>query len=385
MKKAARIFIYCWMVFIGLFLLTVFTSKSLPEGNILTVEQINSANLSQIVGSVSPKSRLIWIAGGLVSGGLCLLWLRLLDVRELRNPVTLLLGLFVLMLGSFGAGYGTALDILRVSIQRAWDVPLAGENLNKYEHPFLDVTFSLTLAVLILLTAYALCFRRKKVPVNARLRKAGIFLMIIGLLCLLGATAGDPKPVGTMIWCATAALGVILVRKAEKQHLFAGLRSTAASTTVSSRKPISILKRLLSSAGAPSAKATPHDVTPLMTAAYNGEMEAAEALLADGVDPNAKDDDRRTALMFAAAKGHTGIVNLLLNYRADPNLRELAYGRTALMGAAHKGHLDTVEALLAGDADANAKDNDHMTAMDLAKEAEHSEIVQMLKDAGAWE
>ena len=55
------------------------------------------------------------------------------------------------------------------------------------------------------------------------------------------------------------------------------------------------------------------------------------------------------------------------------------------MDAAMEGHTSTVQALLAKGADVNAKSKFGSTALRLAKEKEHKEIVRILKEAGAKE
>lgn len=55
------------------------------------------------------------------------------------------------------------------------------------------------------------------------------------------------------------------------------------------------------------------------------------------------------------------------------------------MVAADEGHTDIVHALLANGADVNAKAYDGNTALMLAKQNGHKEIVRILKEAGAKE
>ena len=47
---------------------------------------------------------------------------------------------------------------------------------------------------------------------------------------------------------------------------------------------------------------------PIHTAAWCGDVEAAQLELANGADVNAKDDYDRTALMWAAEFGHKKVV-----------------------------------------------------------------------------
>jgi ankyrin repeat protein len=57
--------------------------------------------------------------------------------------------------------------------------------------------------------------------------------------------------------------------------------------------------------------------TPLMLAAFRGDVAGVLDLLERGADANARDADGDTALMFAAYKGHGLIVALLLQYGAN--------------------------------------------------------------------
>jgi serine/threonine-protein phosphatase 6 regulatory ankyrin repeat subunit B len=57
--------------------------------------------------------------------------------------------------------------------------------------------------------------------------------------------------------------------------------------------------------------------TPLMLAAFRGDISTVKSLLLAGADVNARDKDGDTALMFAAYRGHTEIVSLLLDHGAN--------------------------------------------------------------------
>ena len=96
--------------------------------------------------------------------------------------------------------------------------------------------------------------------------------------------------------------------------------------------------------------------------------------------------DLNADLLKAAEDGNTEVVKTLITKGADVNAKLIEgemKGWTALMAAAGKGHTDTVRALLGAGADLNAKDKESKTALTYAKENDHNEIVQLLKQAGA--
>jgi ankyrin repeat protein len=82
----------------------------------------------------------------------------------------------------------------------------------------------------------------------------------------------------------------------------------------------------------------------LTWAATWGRQEVVELMLRKGVDPNGKDDDA-TALHFAAAYGHLGLVRLLMKYGASLETLN-SYGGTVLSGTlwyAYNGPIDGVD------------------------------------------
>ena len=82
-------------------------------------------------------------------------------------------------------------------------------------------------------------------------------------------------------------------------------------------------------------------------------LEAVKALLARGAKPDARERRGQTALMWAAAEGHTAVVRALIEAGADINAT-LDSGFTPFFFAVREGHLDTVRAFLAAGVDVNA-------------------------------
>ena len=82
---------------------------------------------------------------------------------------------------------------------------------------------------------------------------------------------------------------------------------------------------------------------PLTCAAKQGHLEAAQILIDSNADIEMTDDSHMTALMWAAENGHTDVVRLLLSKGADVNATH--YGETALNLAKGKGRTDIVDLL----------------------------------------
>ncbi|KAH8801330.1 ankyrin repeat-containing domain protein, partial [Flagelloscypha sp. PMI_526] len=84
----------------------------------------------------------------------------------------------------------------------------------------------------------------------------------------------------------------------------------------------------------------------LHLAAYHGDQELVRLLVESGrVNLNAIGGDYGTALEAAAARGHTGIVDQLLQANADPNIIGGDYG-SALCAACANGYEPIVRRFL---------------------------------------
>lgn len=119
----------------------------------------------------------------------------------------------------------------------------------------------------------------------------------------------------------------------------------------------------------------------LMAAAFRGHTTVVERLL-DAKAATA--GDGWTALHYAAYAGYDEIIRLLVKH--DTALDALApNGQTALMLAASNGKLEAVKLLIDADADMDLKDPKGATALTLARAGGHEAVVEYLRKVGAVE
>ena len=136
---------------------------------------------------------------------------------------------------------------------------------------------------------------------------------------------------------------------------------------------------LLLERGADVNLANVDQVTPLMAAAYYEHPDMARMLIDNNADVNAVDQTQKSAMVYAAGKGQTEIVErLLATQKMTPNT---AYnnGLTALMWAGASGHVATVQALLKHGADPAMVDNRGKTVLQMAEENGFPDVVKLLQ------
>lgn len=136
--------------------------------------------------------------------------------------------------------------------------------------------------------------------------------------------------------------------------------------------------------------------TPLLEAAGQGHAEVVEFLIAKGADVNARGMGL-TPLLAASSWGRLAFattgdkartIRILLANGADVNLQDeswLKTGRTPLMFAVLKGDAALVQALLACGARLDLKDKEGQTALSLAKKDGLEYIEQLLTKAAKGE
>jgi ankyrin repeat protein len=114
------------------------------------------------------------------------------------------------------------------------------------------------------------------------------------------------------------------------------------------------VKRLLR-AGADVSLANRYGATPMSLASEEGNTEILQVLLEVGADADSPNRDGQTALLAVARTGKVEAARLLLDHGATVDARERWGGQTALMWASARRHPEMIELLIAKGADVNAR------------------------------
>jgi ankyrin repeat protein len=119
-----------------------------------------------------------------------------------------------------------------------------------------------------------------------------------------------------------------------------------------------------------------------LTAARKGDVAAVKALLAKGVNVNAKTRYGATALSYACDRGNVEMVKLLLDSGADVNAKDTFYGEVPIgwAAAAQRGNTDMARVVLEI---GGVKQDVMNSALGRALANNFNEIAEMLKKAGA--
>ncbi len=171
-----------------------------------------------------------------------------------------------------------------------------------------------------------------------------------------------------------------LLQKGADPNLRDASRYSALYQAIRKKHPALI--KALKAAGAQDIDSLDNFRGELVWAVKTLSVREVLVALARGADPNFKGDIGDTALMHAALREDTEMVNALIDAGADPNIAD-KYGQTALMNAVISGRAEVVEALINAGANPNAVDTRGQTALMFAGNRRRVAIVKMLLDKGA--
>lgn len=139
------------------------------------------------------------------------------------------------------------------------------------------------------------------------------------------------------------------------------------------------LIHLLLEAGANPNLRNHYGETAIMLASYHGEAGMAKQFYIKGAEINHRGWN---PLIYAATKGHTQIIEMLLDVGAKIDSTS-DNGTTALMMAARGNHLEAVKLLLKSGANPNIRNESGGTALNFALGREHQKVVELLQFNGA--
>ncbi len=136
-------------------------------------------------------------------------------------------------------------------------------------------------------------------------------------------------------------------------------------------------------AGARVKAANRYGVTPLLLACETGSALTAQALLGAGADANDALPEGETALMIAARSDKREIVKLLAAAGARVEAKESWRGQTAIMWAAAEGHAGIIRTLVELGADLKGRTDGGFTPLLFAVRAGKIDAVRALLELGA--
>jgi len=120
-------------------------------------------------------------------------------------------------------------------------------------------------------------------------------------------------------------------------------------------------------AGADVALANNYGATPMSLAAEVGNTDMLKVLLEAGANADSPNPDGQTALLAVSRTGNVAAAKLLLDHGATIDAKEKFGGQTALMWASARRHPEMMQLLISKGADVNARSTDrdyqrHVTA-----------------------
>lgn len=148
-------------------------------------------------------------------------------------------------------------------------------------------------------------------------------------------------------------------------------------------KKAAVVKLLLERGADKNGKDSFNELTPLMYAAAKGDTQTITVLLDSGASLTVRNRYGTDVLYMAILNNKFDAAKLLITKGANPNQTLGKQKRTMLMQAAFSGRTDAVRFLLGNGADATIRDGRKMSALEHATRQDDPKIIHMLIKSGA--
>ena len=201
------------------------------------------------------------------------------------------------------------------------------------------------------------------------------------------STINTPNPKNTAlynaIWAGNAKEAKALLEQGADVNAMDRFQESVLMCAVKNRH-VEIVKLLLA-AGANVNFVNRFQESVLMRAVKNGHVEIAKLLIDAWADVNSVDSSQRSVLMQAVMGKHVEIAKLLIDAGANVNVVD-RFKESVLMRAVAWGcQAEMIKLLIDAGANVNYKDNVGRSILQIAEQNGSTEIVDLLKSAGAKE
>lgn len=123
--------------------------------------------------------------------------------------------------------------------------------------------------------------------------------------------------------------------------------------------------------------------TALISAVKTKNIVMVRLLLSNGANVNLINNDGESPLLFAAYQGDENLIKILLKAGANPNQARKRFKIAPLHVAAARGEVVIIRALIENKANVNLPAEAGVTALRIAREFDHDEVINLLQQAGA--
>jgi ankyrin repeat protein len=197
---------------------------------------------------------------------------------------------------------------------------------------------------------------------------------------------GDSPPVFAAAGKGNLDLVQLLLRNGANPSAFSSQHAGCCGLHIAAEKNyVDVVKALLEAGVEVNIRSEKQKLTPLISAACCGSLEAVKVLIEAGADVDAQSSTGNTALMLAIDRGKIDVATTLIDSGANLEIKGQK-GWTALHNAASggdKGYREVAEALLKAKASVDALSETMLTPLHEAAGKSLTDLVRLLVDHGA--